>query len=183
MEKNYKIFFKCHSFNSIKIKYKFLLQKKKMNSWKIREIFSEDEISEFKAMFEMYDKDSKGYIDKRDLGALMRSLGQNPSFQEINQMIEEVDEDKNGEITFLEFLGLLARRMKEADPEDELLEAFKVFDRDGNGKISAHELRYVLLKSGENFTEQDIEDLIHEADVDGDGSIDYQEFVKIMMSQ
>ena len=113
----------------------------------------------------------------------MRSLGQNPSFQEINQMIEEVDEDKNGEITFLEFLGLLARRMKEADPEDELLEAFKVFDRDGNGKISAHELRYVLLKSGENFTEQDIEDLIHEADVDGDGSIDYQEFVKIMMSQ
>ena len=94
-----------------------------MNSWKIREIFSEDEISEFKAMFEMYDKDSKGYIDKRDLGALMRSLGQNPSFQEINQMIEEVDEDKNGEITFLEFLGLLARRMKEADPEDELLEA------------------------------------------------------------
>ena len=151
-----------------------------MNSWKIREIFSEDEISEFKAMFEMYDKDSKGYIDKRDLGALMRSLGQNPSFQEINQMIEEVDEDKNGEITFLEFLGLLARRMKEADPEDELLEAFKVFDRDGNGFITSHELRHIMNNLGEGLTPEEIEEMVKEADQDNDGQIDYDEFVKMM---
>jgi Ca2+-binding EF-hand superfamily protein len=55
-------------------------------------------------------------------------------------------------------------------------------DRDGNGKISAHELRYVMLSSGEEeLTEQDIQTIIHEADTDGDGYIDYKEFVKIMM--
>lgn len=73
--------------------------------------------------------------------------------------------------------------MKENDSEVELIEAFKVFARDGNGKISAHELRYVMLSSGEDLTEQDIQEMLPEADTDGDGFIDYEEFVRIMMNQ
>ena len=147
------------------------------------ENLSEERITEFKAAFELFDKDRDGAINNKELGIVMRNLGQNPSDEELKQMIKEIDLDGNGVIDFNEFLYLMVKKMNGNDTEEELLEAFKVFDRDGNGKISAHELRYVLLKSGENFTEQDIEDLIHEADVDGDGSIDYQEFVKIMMSQ
>ena len=147
------------------------------------ENLTDEKIMEFKAAFELFDKDRNGHITSKELGTVMRGLGQNPTEEELKQMIREVDLDGNGTIDFKEFLCLMVKKMKDTDTEEELLEAFKVFDRDGNGKISAHELRYVLLKSGENFTEQDIEDLIHEADVDGDGSIDYQEFVKIMMSQ
>lgn len=144
---------------------------------------TEEQIAEFKEAFQIFDKDGDGSITTKELGTVMRSLGQNPSDEEVRQMIEEVDEDKSETIDFKEFLGLMAKKMKETDAEDELLEAFKVFDRDGNGKISAHELRYVMLSSGEDLTEQDIQEMVMEADIDGDGFIDYQEFVKIMMNQ
>ena len=144
---------------------------------------TEEQIAEFKEAFQIFDKDGDGSITTKELGTVMRSLGQNPSDEEVRQMIEEVDEDKSETIDFKEFLGLMARKMKETDAEDELLEAFKVFDRDGNGKISAHELRCVMLSSGEDLTEQDIQEMVMEADIDGDGFIDYQEFVKIMMNQ
>ena len=149
----------------------------------ILENLTDEQIAEFKEAFQIFDKDGDGSITTKELGTVMRSLGQNPSDEEVRQMIEEVDEDKSETIDFKEFLGLMARKMKETDAEDELLEAFKVFDRDGNGKISAHELRYVMLSSGEDLTEQDIQEMVMEADIDGDGFIDYQEFVKIMMNQ
>ena len=71
--------------------------------------------------------------------------------------------------------------MKETDLEDEMKNAFKVFDKDGNKVITSYELREVLsnLKS---IPEEDIEEMVKEADVDKDGQIDYEEFIK-MMSQ
>lgn len=71
---------------------------------------------------------------------MMRSLGQNPTEAELRDMVSEVDADKNGTIDFPEFLGLMARKMKDTDSEEELREAFKVFDKDGNGFISAAEV-------------------------------------------
>lgn len=73
--------------------------------------------------------------------------------------------------------------MQESGIEEELMEAFKVFDRDGNGKISAHELRFVMSTSDEELNENDIEELIREIDKNGDGFIDYHEFVLMMMAQ
>lgn len=107
----------------------------------ILENLTDEQIAEFKEAFQIFDKDGDGSITTKELGTVMRSLGQNPSDDEIRQMIIDVDEDKSETIDFKEFLGLMAKKMKENDSEDELIEAFKVFDRDGNGKISAHELR------------------------------------------
>jgi len=78
----------------------------------------------------------------------MRSLGQNPTEAELQDMINEVDADGNGTIDFPEFLTLMARKMKDTDSEEEILEAFKVFDKDGNGFISAAELRHVMTNLG-----------------------------------
>lgn len=78
----------------------------------------------------------------------MRSLGQNPTEAELQDMINEVDADGNGTIDFPEFLSLMARKMKDTDTEEQLIEAFKVFDRDGNGLISAAELRHVMTNLG-----------------------------------
>ena len=112
----------------------------------ILENLTDEQIAEFKEAFQIFDKDGDGSITTKELGTVMRSLGQNPSDDEIRQMIIDVDEDKSETIDFKEFLGLMAKKMKENDSEDELIEAFKVFDRDGNGKISAHELRYVIFR-------------------------------------
>ena len=68
---------------------------------------------------------------------MMRSLGQNPTEAELQDMINEVDADGNGTIDFPEFLTMMARKMRDTDSEEEIKEAFKVFDKDGNGYISA----------------------------------------------
>jgi calmodulin len=72
--------------------------------------------------------------------------------------------------------------MKDTDSQEEIQEAFKVFDKDGNGYISAAELRHVMTSLGEKLTEEEVDEMIREADVDGDGQINYEEFVKMMVS-
>jgi calmodulin len=73
--------------------------------------------------------------------------------------------------------------MQENDTEDEIREAFKVFDKDGNGFISAAELRHVMTNLGEKLTDEEVDEMIREADVDGDGQVNYDEFVKMMLSK
>ena len=113
----------------------------------------------------------------------MRSLGQTPTEAELHDMINEVDNDGSGTIDFAEFLSLMSKKMKDADSEEGLMAAFKVFDKDGNGFISAAELRHVMTNLGEKLTEEEVEEMIKEADFDGDGQVNYDEFVKMMIQK
>ena len=108
---------------------------------------TEEQIAEFKEAFSLFDKDGDGTITTKELGTVMRSLGQNPTEAELQDMINEVDADGNGTIDFPEFCTLMARKMKDTDSEEELKEAFRVFDKDGNGFISAAELRHIMTVS------------------------------------
>ncbi|OAR05808.1 hypothetical protein LLEC1_03774, partial [Akanthomyces lecanii] len=162
---------------------------------------TEDQVAEFKEAFSLFDKDGDGQITTKELGTVMRSLGQNPSESELQDMINEVDADNNGTIDFPEFLTMMARKMKDTDSEEEIMEAFKVwtwtmdaveltstnqvqvFDRDNNGFISAAELRHVMTSIGEKLTDDEVDEMIREADQDGDGRIDYNEFVQLMMQK
>merc|ERR1712072_1510682 len=129
---------------------------------------TEEQIAEFKEAFSLFDKDGDGTITTKDLGAVMRSLGQNPTAAELQDMINEVDADGNGSLDFPEFLSLMARKMKDTDTEEELLEAFAVFDRDGNGFISPAELRHIMSNLGEKLSDAELDEMIREADVDGE---------------
>ena len=75
-------------------------------------------------------------------------------------------------LPYPEFLTMMARKMKDTDSEEEIREAFKVFDRDNNGFISAAELRHVMTSIGEKLTDDEVDEMIREADQDGDGRID-----------
>ena len=147
------------------------------------ENISEDKIAEFKEFFESYDKDKDGYLTRKELCEIINSLGQTLSEPEMEEIINEVDTDGNGTIDFKEFLGLMARKMREIDSEDELIDAFKVFDRDNNNLISPHELRHVMKCLGEKICLEDVDDMIKEADIDGDGFINYEEFVRMIINK
>uniref|UniRef100_A0A8C0URX3 Calmodulin n=1 Tax=Cyanistes caeruleus TaxID=156563 RepID=A0A8C0URX3_CYACU len=144
---------------------------------------TEEQIAEFKEAFSLFDKDGDGTITTKELGTVMRSLGQNPTEAELQDMINEVDADGNGTIDFPEFLTMMARKMKDTDSEEEIREAFRVFDKDGNGYISAAELRHVMTNLGEKLTDEEVDEMIREADIDGDGQVNYEEFVQMMTAK
>ena len=77
------------------------------------------------------------------------------------------------------FLTMMARKMKDTDSAEEIKEAFKVFDKDGNGFISAAELRHIMTNLGEKLTDEEVDEMINAVD-DGDGRLDYQEFIKLL---
>ena len=144
---------------------------------------TDEQIIEFREAFEAFDKDGNGSITVRELGTVMRSLGQNLSEAEIKEMIDIVDEDKNGTIDFQEFLHLIARKLKLVRKEEQLLDAINILDKDGNGKISKYELRYNLLSSNSDINGEDIEEFIKTIGTDEEGNIDIQNFIEILMSQ
>uniref|UniRef100_A0A182KCR4 EF-hand domain-containing protein n=1 Tax=Anopheles christyi TaxID=43041 RepID=A0A182KCR4_9DIPT len=74
---------------------------------------------------------------------------------------------------------MMARKMKDTDSEEEIREAFRVFDKDGNGFISAAELRHVMTNLGEKLTDEEVDEMIREADIDGDGQVNYEAAVAL----
>lgn len=144
----------------------------------------EDKVQEYREAFNMYDKDHDGVISTHKLGVMLRSLGHNPTELEIQEMIDEVDHDRTGTVEFEDFLEVvMSKDLDEEDHELALKEAFKMFDRDGNGYIDADELRLCMMNLGEKLTLEEVEEMIREVDVDYDGRMNYEEFVKLMCTK
>ncbi|XP_046801813.1 protein IFH1 [Lucilia cuprina] len=148
-------------------------------------IISKGQMREFREAFRLFDKDGDGCITKEELGTVMRSLGQFARVEELQEMLQEIDVDGDGNVSFEEFVDILSNMAYEdksglssADQEErELRDAFRVFDKHNRGYITASDLRAVLQCLGEDLDEEEIEDMIKEVDVDGDGRIDFYEFV------
>ncbi|MBN3319492.1 TNNC1 protein, partial [Atractosteus spatula] len=134
-------------------------------------------LTKFKAAFDIFVQDAEdGCISTKELGKVMRMLGQNPTPEELQEMIDEVDEDGSGTVDFDEFLVMMVRCMKEESKgksEEELAEIFRMFDKNGDGYIDLDELKLMLESTGEAITEDDIEELMRDGDKNNDGKIDY----------
>jgi len=133
--------------------------------------------------FSLFDKDGSGTISTKELGTVMKSLGQNPTEAELQEMITEVDANGSGTVGFPEFLVMMAPKMKDTDSEEDLREAFRIFDKDGNGFITHAELKHVMNNLGERLSDADVDQMIAEADIDSNGNVNYQEFVSMTMSK
>eukprot|EP00092_Neocalanus_flemingeri_P001249 GFUD01001334.1.p1 GENE.GFUD01001334.1~~GFUD01001334.1.p1 ORF type:complete len:150 (+),score=70.03 GFUD01001334.1:37-486(+) len=137
--------------------------------------------AEFKEAFDEFDTDGSGAISSKELLGVMRAMGQNPTEDELLNLVMEVDMDGNGTIEFNEFLDMMKKKASEVDEEAELKEAFKIFDRDKDGFISMKELKKVTSMLGTVLTKEEIDEFMAEADVDGNGKLDYDEFVKMLL--
>ncbi len=151
-----------------------------MNRPKKRTELTEEQKQEIKEAFDLFDTDGSGNIDQKELKVAMRALGFEPKREEIKKLISEVDKDGSGVIDFPEFLEMMTAKMADRDPQEEMLKAFRLFDDDETGKISFKNLKRVAKELGENMTDDEIMEMIEEADRDGDGEIGEQEFMRIM---
>lgn len=144
----------------------------KLNSKRIREI---------RDAFSIFDKDGDGTISAAELGAVMRSLGMDPTPRDLERLMKAVDTDGSGVIEFQEFLDLMSENNEIS--EEDIMDAFRLFDKDGNGSINKTEIRYVVNSIGMRLSDEQIDDMIRVADKDGDGDISYVEFIKLMTSK
>ncbi|XP_033764297.1 calmodulin-like [Pecten maximus] len=142
---------------------------------------TDNQLAEFKDTFKLFDKDGDGTIDSKDIGILIRSLGAAPTQAQLKDMMKDVDPTGHGTVDFQDFLECMIRFLPDGhDEEEEILNAFQTFDKGNNGLISAAEIRHALVNLEEKLTDEEVDELIREADPDGDGYIRYSEFVKVL---
>eukprot|EP00092_Neocalanus_flemingeri_P020696 GFUD01022428.1.p1 GENE.GFUD01022428.1~~GFUD01022428.1.p1 ORF type:complete len:181 (-),score=49.13 GFUD01022428.1:65-607(-) len=134
-------------------------------------------------VFYKFDADGTGTVSISELGNIMRSIGMFPTDDEVDDLLQYMDGDGSGALDLSELTGHLAQQIhlrNKIDPEHDFKEAFLVFDKDGNGKISSEELTRVLTECGRmQLTMEEAEEFIAMVDTDGDGMLDYQEFVNL----
>lgn len=139
----------------------------------------EETKASYKIVFDMFDKDSSGSISRGELEEACAKLGVTLDQEELERVMTQVDDDGNDQIEFEEFLELM-KDMGDQSPEAKeqgLIDAFNVFDMDGDGFIEKHELREIMEKLGTKLTEPELEAMIKAIDEDGDGKVNYQEFL------
>lgn len=142
---------------------------------------SEEQLTEIKQVFDRFDQEETGQISSKDLGNILRSFGIDVLDRDLTDLLEEINRDNGGKISFSSFLEILISRLDNLEIEKMIISAFEVFDSTKRGIISASELRYLMTHLGERLSEEEVNEMIRDADVDGTGQIDYRSFVKRMM--
>jgi len=133
--------------------------------------------------FDMFDKENKGFIHTDMVSTILRTMGQTFEDRDLKDLIDDIDTDGSGELEFDEFLQLAARFLVEEDSEamqEELREAFRLYDKEGNGYINVSDLREILRALEDNMGEDELDEMIAEIDTDGSGTVDFDEFMELM---
>ncbi|KAF2073477.1 hypothetical protein CYY_005225 [Polysphondylium violaceum] len=132
----------------------------------------------YREAFNLFDKDKDGKISTQDLGTVMRSVDANPTQTELKEMIKEAD-DGSGLIDFNKFTKLMGRKFQYSDSEADIKQAFKVFDKKGNGYANIAELRHTLTTIGEVLTREEFDSMIKDAKT-VDGQVHVDEFIRVI---
>ena len=140
----------------------------------------DDKIKECKIIFDMLDKDKDTKITTKELGDCLRICGAAPSQQELEMIIHELEENNNNLISYDTYLAYYEKVLNNQDSEEDIINEFKQFDKKGNGTISEKDLRDLMKNYGNALSQNDIEDIIQEANVEN-GYINITRFTKILL--
>lgn len=139
---------------------------------------------EIREAFETFDADGTGKVDYYSLKAAMRALGFRAKKQEVLASMRShgCSDGVRGRVGLEAFSAILARKYEERDPLDEMLQAFRLFDKEGKGCITFHDLRLVARSLGERMTDEELQGMVEQFDAKKDGTISEAEFVRVMQS-
>ncbi|KAF5269727.1 hypothetical protein FQA39_LY08650 [Lamprigera yunnana] len=143
-----------------------------------------EQIALLKNAFDTFDVEKKGSIGTVMVGTILNMLGIHVTDKMLDEIIAEVDEDGSGELEFAEFCTLASRFMVEEDAEAlqaELKEAFRLYDKEGNGFITTDVLREILKELDDKLSDDELDNMIDEIDADGSGTVDWDEFKAVMI--
>ncbi|KAK6167458.1 hypothetical protein SNE40_021482 [Patella caerulea] len=142
----------------------------------------EEKLKVWKEVFDLFDTNKDGHICTTELGKVLRGLDLNPTEKELDEIRDQLDTNKNKVIEFDEFVGLMKKKQRtREDEQNDMLRAFKIVDRDSNNFIDKYELKRLMTKLGEALTEEQVDLMIKVGDLNRDGKIDYNEFVKFLL--
>ncbi|KAB1251704.1 Calcium-binding protein 4 [Camelus dromedarius] len=144
-----------------------------------------EELDELQAAFEEFDTDHDGYIGYRELGECMRTLGYMPTEMELIEVSQHVKMRMGGRVDFEEFVEMMGPKLREETAHmlgvRELRIAFREFDRDRDGRITVAELRQAApALLGEPLVDPELDEMLREVDLNGDGTVDFDEFVMML---
>jgi calmodulin len=142
-------------------------------------VFTLEDRENFKNAFDAFDENRDHAVETITLGKLLRAVGYNPLPEEVEDMMADIGADT---FDFESFLYVLHHHARAVDPEGELVEAFRVFDKKGTGKLETGQVREILKHIKQPFTDDQISELFVQADIKpGALEVDYIEFVKVML--
>uniref|UniRef100_A0A8D1FUL1 Calcium-binding protein 4 n=1 Tax=Sus scrofa TaxID=9823 RepID=A0A8D1FUL1_PIG len=144
-----------------------------------------EELDELRAAFEEFDTDHDGHIGYRELGECMRTLGYMPTEMELIEVSQHVKMRMGGRVDFEEFVEMMGPKLREETAHmlgvRELRIAFQEFDRDRDGRITVAELRQAApALLGEPLAGSELDEMLREVDLNGDGTVDFDEFVMML---
>jgi len=148
------------------------------------EQFTQKELKSFQNAFSLFDKDHDGKLTVKELEGVLRFLGKTLSDYNMDGILKKIDMYGNGTVGFPEFLQLMSQTSYNNGggnlKHGEIMAVFRIFDKDGDGFITADEIQKEMGNHGDTFTEEQVQQMMKGADANGDGKIDYEEFVKLM---
>jgi Ca2+-binding EF-hand superfamily protein len=149
-------------------------------------LLRDDQRREIKEAFDVFDAEGNGLIHVKDLRVALRALGLEPRKEELKKLTEDIERKNHasgrpvGSVDFNDFLSVLLEKMGERDSKDQIASAFSLFQPTKGGVIGLAELRRVCQDIGEHLTDEELLEMIKEADVDNDGSVNEEEFLRIL---
>ncbi|CAL1682647.1 unnamed protein product [Lasius platythorax] len=145
---------------------------------------SKDQLSHLKMAFDAFDHDKKGCISTDMVGTILGMLGHEVNSEELAEIILEIDMWGTGELKFEEFCQLASRFLEEDTDieamQQELREAFRLYDKEGDGYITTDVFRDILHELDDALSPEELDMIIEEVDIDGSGTVDFDEFMEVM---
>jgi len=131
--------------------------------------------------FTLFDAKKQGFLEREQLGTVLRALGKNPTEKELKEIATEVGNDKI-DVNRVKTIYKTKKLRSPTDQDKEMRDAFKALDKENNGKVQEAELRQILGNLGDALTSQEVNALMREVKVDSNGGIDYNEFVSMLVN-
>lgn len=137
-------------------------------------------MDELREAFGLFDSDNKGALDARELKAAIRAMGFDVKKDQVRKMMQDIGREPNQLISQPDFFEIMRDKMQEKGSREEIMKIFQLFDEEHTGRITLRNLKRIALEIGDPATEEELREMIAEADRDGDGALNFDEFYRVM---